>query len=319
MKAEFEVIQHPQIKHLNLFLVDIRYRSPHYHVELELDLILDGEVSVLSPKGNWRVPSGNLLLLNSNQGHELKAGEGAARILCMQISPSILKYIYPVADSLSFDNCFPFDCMALAVIFKLRRTLIGLGLSYFEKALYYELECLGRLNFLLHDLMKYVPYHRQDSLAGRTVSKQVARLDRIIRYVDEHYGMKLRLSDLAEAEGLSLSYLSHFIKDHLHQTFQEYVESVRFNCARRLLLTSEKPILDISIESGFSDPRYLTRAFLKRTGQRPDTFRRQHFGQLPAAETRAKQSLQRYNTPQESLEILRGYRFSPTWERPSPL
>jgi AraC-like DNA-binding protein len=84
------------------------------------------------------------------------------------------------------------------------------------------------------------------------------------------------LKDVAQLEGLSLSYLSFFVKKNLNMTFQEYVGSLRFNHAKKLLLLSEnKSMFNISIESGFSDPRYLTKAFKAQTGMTPDEYRKQ--------------------------------------------
>jgi AraC-like DNA-binding protein len=56
-------------------------------------------------------------------------------------------------------------------------------------------------------------------------------------------------------------------------TFQEYVNSVRFNCACKLIAGEDRKMLDVCIESGFSDYRYFCAAFKKRLGTTPDLFR----------------------------------------------
>lgn len=50
---------------------------------------------------------------------------------------------------------------------------------------------------------------------------------------------QIRLTDIAQRENLSVTYLSHFIKDILSQTFQEYLNQRRFMRARELV-TSKK-------------------------------------------------------------------------------
>lgn len=67
--------------------------------------------------------------------------------------------------------------------------------------------------------------------------------------------------------------MSHFAKKNLKQTFQEYVTTVRFNQALKLLLTTNMKLTDICFESGFSDPRYLNKAFVKRTGMKPEEYK----------------------------------------------
>ena len=102
-----------------------------------------------------------------------------------------------------------------------------------------------------------------------------ARLMRLIQFVDENYMHKIRLSDFARQEGRSVSYMSHFVKDTMNQTFQDYVNSVRFNCARKLIAGSKDSLVSICMESGFSDYRYFSQTFRETYGMTPAEYRRQ--------------------------------------------
>ena len=66
-------------------------------------------------------------------------------------------------------------------------------------------------------------------------------------------------SALTGMEGVTTTYLSHFIHDNLHMTFQEYVSSVRFERALKLLRDTSMCMTDVSVVSGFSDVKYLSR------------------------------------------------------------
>ena len=130
-------------------------------------------------------------------------------------------------------------------------------------------------------------------------------VERFIRFVDENYMHKLRLSDFAAAEGYSMSYLSHFIKEAMNQTFQEYVLSVRLNCACRLMAAGGKRMLDICMESGFSDYRYFSRAFQKQFAMTPEAYSRSRREEesLPGAH-RSIHSVERFYTREDSLRLL---------------
>ena len=71
-----------------------------------------------------------------------------------------------------------------------------------------------------------------------------------------------------------MSYLSHFIKETMNQTFQEYVASVRVGCACKLIASGGKRMLDVCMESGFSDYRYFSKAFRVLYGMTPDEYSR---------------------------------------------
>ena len=86
---------------------------------------------------------------------------------------------------------------------------------------------------------------------------------------------KIRLSDFARAERRSMSYLSHFVKEALGQSFQEYVNTVRFHCACKLIAAGQRRMLDVCVASGFSDYRYFSAAFQKRLGMTPEEYSRQ--------------------------------------------
>ena len=71
-----------------------------------------------------------------------------------------------------------------------------------------------------------------------------------------------------------MTYLSHLFKDTLGISFQDYLKQKRFEYACNLIATTQRKILDISISSGFSDVRYLTKLFQERFGCTPKEYRK---------------------------------------------
>ena len=84
---------------------------------------------------------------------------------------------------------------------------------------------------------------------------------------------KLLLGEIARREHLSLTYLSHFFKDMLGLSFQEYLRERRFEHACHLVETTDQRILEISLACGFSDVRYLTKLFNEHFGCTPTSYR----------------------------------------------
>ena len=85
-------------------------------------------------------------------------------------------------------------------------------------------------------------------------------------YIAEHYSEHIALDDIAALEHVSACHISHFIKNMLGISFQDYLNQVRFEQALRLADTSDLSILDICLETGFSSSRYLNQMFLKNLG-----------------------------------------------------
>ena len=98
-----------------------------------------------------------------------------------------------------------------------------------------------------------------------------------------------------------LGSLSHFIRDNLNQSFQEYVTSVRFRHAIRLL-NSCKSLIDVCLETGFSNTRYLTKAFIKYQGVTPKEYLQT--AQKPAEQKVSKRTTEYVYSPAETLSLL---------------
>lgn len=310
MRNEFEIVWHPRVSHFKAFVVTIDYRTPHLHRDFELDLILRGEAVFVCQHRADTVRMGDMVLLNPNQSHEIRTESAPVTVLCIQVSPSFFLNALPEIERVMVDAFLPWQHMPEASRALFTQRMLELAEQYLCMHPRYGLLCAGLLHLMMHQLLMQLPAHLISEQEQRANLRRTERLRRILDTVDKNHTQNIHLSDLAKAEGLTLSYLSHFVKDHLHMTFQEYVGYVRFLHAKRLLLAGEKRLLVLAIESGFSDVRYLTKAFLRNTGLTPDTYRREHGGDDFAAQQLRSDSSQQYCEPQAALSLLRAYRQS---------
>ena len=125
-----------------------------------------------------------------------------------------------------------------------------------------------------------IPYHTISDDKMKKTLQRTARLNRVLSYIEENYMNKVLLSDIAERESLTTSYLSHFFKDNLNQSFQDYVTTLRLNHAKFLVATTDKRLIDICIECGFSDYRYLYKSFKDKFGCTPNEYRKKYSGSI---------------------------------------
>lgn len=309
---EFEVIRYPQISGLTLFFDTVDYRTPHVHPEWELILILEHTLSVTCGQKRYLAQPGELMLFSPDLPHEFHRAGESCTFLCLQVSPRYLGQAFPAMDRLTVDDPVLCPWFSPEEYRTLKHSLWELMGAYLRREPCYELQCLGLSSLLLHLIFTHVP--RRVLTAGEVSSrdKNNARLKRLIRFVDEGYMHKLRLSDFAAAEGCSVSHLSHFVKDTLNQSFQDYVTTVRFNCACKLIASGRRRMLDVCEESGFSDYRYFSRTFRKQTGLTPEEYSRQ--ASHPRREDweirHSLYSLERFYDREQSLSL---------WERFQPV
>ena len=298
---ELEIIQHRQIEGLSLFLNTVDYRTAHLHAEWELIWVLENSLSVICGQNHYQVKPGQLILFNPNEPHEFRKMDDSCTFLCLQISSKIL----PISSRLYVDAHFPHEYISPEEMRDVKDRLLDLMKAYLHQEKSYAIYCVGQCCLLCHLLFSRMPSRELTAEQAANLDKRNARLKRLLRFVDENYMNKIRLSDFADTEGCSMSYLSHFVKDTMNQTFQEYVTSVRVNCAYKLIVAGGKRMLDICMESGFSDYRYFSKAFRKQYGMTPEKYSRKSKGENGIADSRRSiHSEERFYSREESLILL---------------
>ncbi|MDV3429505.1 MAG: AraC family transcriptional regulator [Bacillota bacterium] len=160
---------------------------------------------------------------------------------------------------------------------------------------------MGLWKTLFYQLINHAPYHL---VSDEEKIKRTNRLNRITNYIDENFSSKLLLSDIADHENLSLTYLSHFFKDNFNTTFQNYLMNIRFEKAKQLIVQTEEKLIDICLESGFSDIRYLNRMFFKQYGCTPKEYRKKINSHNDIAASINPLCIQKFFDEKSSLKIL---------------
>lgn len=306
---ELEIIHHRQIDGLSLFFDTVDYRTPHVHPEWELIWILDQPLSVTCGSARYTVQPGQMVLFNPNEPHEFHRLEDSCTFLCLQLSPKSLPQTLPI----HVDERLPHLYMSEPELAQLRQSLCRCLTAYLEKQDHFALYCMGQGCLALHQLLCALPGHLRTREETQNIDRRNARLKRLIRFVDENYMQKIRLADFAQAEGCSLGYMSRFVKSTTNQTFQEYVTSVRFNCACQLIAAGQTRMLEVCMDAGFSDYRYFSREFRRQFGMTPEEYSRYTRRlDLEAAVVRhSLHSVERFYSPQESLLLQKKYGLVP--------
>jgi len=298
---ELEIIHHRQMEGLSIFFDTVDFRTPHIHSEWELIWVLEHPLAVTCGQEQFLLRPGEMILFNPNELHEFhKTGENCT-FLCLQLSPSLFPDMQPVR----VDEHLPGKFLEPAEMERMRKDLQDMLLSYLRSDPYYPLYCAGQACMLMYRLLCALPCHPQTPEETSSIGKRNARLNRFIRFVEENYMHRIRLEDFARQEECSLSYLSRFIKSTLNQNFQEYVTSVRFHRACEIIAAGQKRMLDVCMESGFSDYRYFSREFRRQYGMTPEEYschtKRMEL-QTPAVR-RSLQSVEWFYTKEESLKL----------------
>ncbi|MGO4549233.1 helix-turn-helix transcriptional regulator [Paenibacillus sp. 2TAB23] len=93
-------------------------------------------------------------------------------------------------------------------------------------------------------------------------------------YMEQHYDKDVNLDAMADKLNISRSYLSRYFKEKTGEYFVDYVNSVRINKAKALLLKPDMLIQEVAQFVGYQNINSFNRMFKKFTGFTPSEFRK---------------------------------------------
>lgn len=306
MNREYEKIKHEKIKYINVFLVELDYRTPHIHRDFEICQVMDGEITVISGKEKVHFSKNDYFIINPFQPHEIIA-DTQALILSLQIQKELYQDYYPQINNIEFRFGNYMNEMDKKENKTITDAISFLANSYFENVDRFQLICIAEANWLFYLLLGSYPIIYRNEKKQRKLIESNIRMQRIIDYIDSHYTERIFLTDIAKKEKLSMTYLSHFFKDNFQMTFQNYVMSLRCEKARQLLLLTDLNLLNISMECGFSDVKYLNSGFKKQYGHSPKEYRKNFNAASLPEQQRSILSTQRFLSAESSLVLLKRF------------
>ena len=99
------------------------------------------------------------------------------------------------------------------------------------------------------------------------------KLQRVARLMEAGLADRFRLQALASEVGLSPFHFSRVFKQSTGYSPSEYFIQLKITEARRLLMETEKSIVEIAPDLGYSSPSHFSQVFKKAVGVRPREYR----------------------------------------------
>ena len=216
---EYELISHSKLADCTMFIVDMVYRPMHLHKELELCVVLSGSCRVSTDRQSFEAGPGEILLFDAGSSHELCASGAPARLLTLQISNSFCARFYPQIRSIRFGCRGLSSCLGPEQLSALRRAMLLALSNYLRDTPEAPFACMAQINAIFAILLGGTPYRVLSDTENMTQTRNAERMHRILHYLETHYSEPVRLSEIAEREGLTQTYLSHLFREQLPRVY----------------------------------------------------------------------------------------------------
>ncbi|WP_259066742.1 helix-turn-helix domain-containing protein [Mucilaginibacter sp. X4EP1] len=288
IKATYEVLKPSNGQS---FLVrrfaSVAFDAPyHFHEEYELTYILSGSGKRYVGNHMEDFTAGDLVFLGPNLPHCWKLepakdekAEGSAIVIQFNASflgndffnKGELKYIKKLFQRSSSGISFK---RSIQTAIKNRLIVLGDEKNSF-KMLIELLEILQRLatsnDFNLLD--------QNSVVAERTLAEQ-ERINPVFAYLVDNFRSHVSLDEAASIANMTPNAFCKYFKKTTRKTFMETIIEYRINYATQQLVQTDKPISEISFESGFGDVSHFYKMFKLKMSASPLNYRKKFMRSL---------------------------------------
>lgn len=302
MEKEYEIVPHERVQNINIFINKITYRSFHMHNDIELIYVIDGSGVINTRDKSHYVKSGSLIILNSYQEHEINAHEEALTAIFIQISPHLLKRF------LNHFTNIRFKCNDITALISDEKALefqchiISAALAYFENKEFFIFGFISDISKILSLLFTEIPFVLLSEKDYVNWKRQTKRMNIIFSYIEDNYLIPIHLEDVCSLIGITPTHLSHLFTKNIGISFQDFVNTLRFEHAMRLLTDKSISLTKVAESSGFSKLKYMNQTFEKKLGMKPNEYRAKITCNTNVQNS--KDLLEHIFNNEESLEIL---------------
>jgi len=117
---------------------------------------------------------------------------------------------------------------------------------------------------------------RRSADGPREESRNGKWLHELTEYIQEHLHENVTLKDLAEKFSFSPNYLGLLFKEKTDQYFSDYLNTLRMERAKELLLNTNKKVYEVADLTGYRYLPYFSKKFRECYGMSPLEYRKFH-------------------------------------------
>ncbi len=305
--SEYVLVYYEKIKYVTIGVHQIVTGKRHEHGVLEVGMVLNGAVRVNAHGTSRELYPGDLMLFNAYEPHAITSiSREPAQVLTLWISSYFAREYFAGMASTVFDSS-ALSSLSQEGTEQLRSRIKQASESYFAQSDGFQMECIGHMSLLMTDLYRLLPHKQSTEAENAAKKKKMGRMRRISMYMEQHYKTKLTMSELAKAEGVTTAYMSRVFRELFGMSFQEYLNLLRLERAIPLMRDTSMYLVDICMECGFSDTRYLNAVCQKEFGCNATTYRKElRTAQVQSLSRKLQQGSQEpVCSDEESLQLLR--------------
>lgn len=250
-------------------------KTHHLHDDYEIFYLLEGERIYLINDKRYVVQENSLVFIDKNVVHKtLVTDKPEYKRIVINFRDTFL----PDDDQFLLKQLFgkgpyiiPIPINKKRVIHQLVSMLHQEYMIERNDAIIYIRSLLTQL--LLESTRLLEKQHSNPVIGNKNKNESKRDIAKVIEFINTNYSKDISLCLLSQQFHLNEQYISRLFRKVTGSTIIDYLNAVRVNEAKRLLLESDMKVIEISKKVGYSNNVHLWRVFKKLTGFSPNEFR----------------------------------------------
>ncbi len=251
----------------------------HYHNELELIAVVQGEFSMYTKDKVFRLSAGDVAIIGSFEPHHSfkEAGEMEYIVLQFDIFKFLGQDMIPYMKH--FTEAGRLYSQLNTIFTELPEVKRQIFSCICEIATEFTLKQKGHeiaIHSLLYRIILALLRNDNSSLMDAQPAKELAKLVPVLDYIDQNIGSRVDMRTAARMMNLDYYYFGKYFKKFMGKTFVEYVNSLKIANAELLLLTRDISVLEAACLVGIPNMTNFYKIFYKHNQCSPKEFRKNH-------------------------------------------
>ncbi|MDS0524292.1 AraC family transcriptional regulator [Clostridium sp. SHJSY1] len=233
----------------------------HWHKELEINYILDGQVDYYIDGKHYEAKKGDIIIINCESIHSVVPNIDEVIenriVFTLLIKYEFIKNLIPDLDESIFiiEKIKDLNSIKICIeeIFKYYK---------YYKNQYENIAISGLLHKLIYELCISGAKRNKSSILLKN-KINIQKVKEILEYITNNYKEPLKQEDIAKYFYFSREYFSRFFKKYTGITFKEYLTVYRLQKAVQKMMECDSSMANIAQDTGFSDTRQFIKCFKK--------------------------------------------------------
>lgn len=140
----------------------------------------------------------------------------------------------------------------------------------------YSAETLASLQLNIKQIFQSICINKNDTLSANHTN----RINTVIKYIEINYHKNISLEEVAKYININACYLSNMFKRETGMYFSDYLQKIRIEKSKVLLMQPQYRIYEVAESVGFLDEKYYYKIFKKLTGVTPNQYRNKIYAKI---------------------------------------